>query len=243
LPYKFYVIPDDCGCGVIDTVKKEDKPIVPFNMERINIKITKLLKWKESMANYVLMTTCKSRIKKYPEEVQDAITSIARHVDKVFVVISIDEFGDEVPHLKNCVIIKMKQNLYTFKKFVALKAFEFDPEDNIFLVETGAIIDYVPFMLLKLGDGEVASLGNSGCIGAFTVFKCKAIKDDFFGYWNKTLIAAHIGDCYMTDCFKWKGYKTTYCNECVDQLRTVAHPLIPESANNPDNSVCPKIFS
>jgi hypothetical protein len=38
LPYKVYVIPDDCGCGVIDTVKKEDKPIVPFNMERITYK-------------------------------------------------------------------------------------------------------------------------------------------------------------------------------------------------------------
>jgi hypothetical protein len=54
------------------------------------------------MANYALMTTCKSRIKKYPEEVQDATTSIARQ-DKVFVFISTDEFG-EVPHLKDCVI-------------------------------------------------------------------------------------------------------------------------------------------
>ena len=64
-------------------------------------------------------------------------------------------------------------------------------------------------MLFKLGDGEVASLGNCGCIAAFTVFKCKTIKDDFFGHWNKTLIATHIDDCYMTDCFKWKRYKTT----------------------------------
>ena len=38
LPYKVYVIPDDCGYGVIDTVKKEDKPIVPFNMESITYK-------------------------------------------------------------------------------------------------------------------------------------------------------------------------------------------------------------
>jgi hypothetical protein len=84
-------------------------------------------------------------------------------------------------------------------------------------------------MLFKLGDGEVASLGNGGCIGVYTVFKCKGIKDDFFDYWNKTLIATHIDDCYMTNYFKWKGYKTTYCNECVDQLvRTVADPLIPE---------------
>lgn len=198
------------------------------------------------MASYALMTTCKQRIKKYPEEVQDAITSIARHVDKVFVVISTDEFGDETPRLKDCVIVKMKENLYTFKKFVALKALEFDPEDNIFLVDDDwrYHYDYVPFMLHKLGDGEVASLGNGGCIGAFTVFKRKAIKDDFFGYWNKTLIATRIDDCYMTNYFKWKGYKRTYCNECVDQLvRTVADPLIPVSANNPNNEVYPKTFA
>ena len=93
------------------------------------------------MANYPLITICKSRIKKYPEEVQDAIISIAHDVDKVFVVISTEEFGNEVPHLKYCIIIKMKQNLYKFEKFVALKAFEFTQKitSSLYMMN-GAII-------------------------------------------------------------------------------------------------------
>ena len=200
------------------------------------------------MANVALMTTCKARTDKYLNEVQEAINSIAKQVDKVYLVLSADEYGDDFPKLSNCDYLIIKKNLYSFKKYIPLYALPqvFDLNDNIFTVDDDWRYhdNYAEYMLRMMGNADVASLGNGGCIGAFCVFKAKCLQPEFFTKMSKELIDSHIDDVYLTNYFKYKGWKTKYCKECVDDLvRTVADPLIPESANNPNNNVYPRTFA
>lgn len=197
--------------------------------------------------NYAFMTTCKARTDKYLKEVQEAIDSIAPQVDKVYLVLSVDEYGDNLPKLSNCTYLLMKKNLYSFKKYIPLYALPqvFDLNDNIFTVDDDWRYhqDYVQYMLNMMGDKDAASLGDGGCIGAFCVFKAKCLQPEFFTKMSQELIDGHIDDIYLTNYFRYKGWKTKYHKGCVDDLvRTVADPLIPESANNPNNSVYPQTF-
>ena len=195
--------------------------------------------------NIALMTTCKQRTDNNLNEVQEAINSIAKQVDKVYVVVSTDEYGENLPKLDNCEVYKVKPNLYAFKKFMPLITENFKPDDDIYLVDDDwrYHYNYAEYMKRFRANADIASLGNGGCIGAFTLFKARCIKEDFFGYWSNALIATRIDDCFMTNYFRWKRYKAQYYDRCVDELvRSVADPLIPESANNPNNTVYPRTF-
>ena len=202
------------------------------------------------MANIALMTTCKQRLENYNNEVMEAIESIASQVDKVYLVLSREEFNDKIPKLNlpmNVIVQICVKNIYSFKKFMPLltRRSDFNDNDNIFLVDDDWRYhpDYVKYMLDFMGNAEVASLGCGGCIGAFTVFKDKCIDEEFFKYWTHELIDTRIDDIYMTNYFKFKNRKAHYYDKCVDELvRTVSDPLIPISANNPNNEVYPKTF-
>ena len=202
--------------------------------------------------NIALMTTCKPRLDNYKKEVMESILAIAPQVDRLFIVLSLQEFENKIPKLDlpdNVTIVTCLLNTYSFKKFYPLvdKAkFNISSEDNVFLVDDDWRYhsDYVKYMLDYRGDKDVAALGNGGCIGAFTLLKAKCIQPDFFKYWCKELIETRIDDIYLTNYINWKGYTTKYYDKCVDELvRTVADPLIPESANNPGNSIYPKTFA
>ena len=202
--------------------------------------------------NIALMTTCKPRLDKYKKEVMESILAIAPQVDRLYIVLSLQEFENKIPKLDlpdNVIIVTCLLNTYSFKKFYPLaeKAkFNISEDDNVFLVDDDWRYhpDYVKYMLDYRGDKDVAALGNGGCIGAFTLFKAKCIQPDFFKYWTKELIETRIDDIYLTNYLKWKGFTAKYYDKCVDELvRTAADPLIPESANNPGNSIYPKTFA
>lgn len=201
--------------------------------------------------NIALMTTCKPRLDKYKKEVMESILAIAPQVDRLYIVLSLQEFENKIPKLDlpdNAIIVTCLLNTYSFKKFYPLveKAkFNISEDDNVFLVDDDWRYhpDYVKYMIDYRGDKDIGALGNGGCIGAFTLFKAKCIQPDFFKYWTKELIETRIDDIYLTNYLKWKGFTAKYYDKCVDELvRTVADPLIPESANNPGNSIYPKTF-
>ena len=194
---------------------------------------------------YALMTTCKQRVANYKNEIQEAIDSLACQVDKVFLTLSTDEF-DEIPKFNNCTVVLMKENLYSFKKYIPLQVLEFDPEDIIVLADDDWKMnpDYVDRMIERMGDNDVASLGCGGVIGCFCIMKAKCIEKDFFRYWNKSLIDSRIDDVFLGNYLKHKGHKGSFAGPNTDTLvREHAKPLIPVSANNPDNTVYPRTFT
>lgn len=190
------------------------------------------------------MTTCKERVDKYFDKVQEAIDSMAKQVDRVYLTISEEEFGTQLPAFKNCLMFRMVKNLRSFKKYMPLNRF-YHGDDIIFICDDDWRYhdNYVEHMMKLLGDNDLASLGNGGAIGAFTVMKGSAMEPDFFDLMTDEVIDTRIDDVYLTKYMRWKNRKCVFCNQCVDKLvRTMADPLISESANNPNNEIYPKTF-
>lgn len=190
------------------------------------------------------MTTCKERVDKYFDKVQEAIDSIAKQVDRVYLTISEQEFGTQIPEFKNCLIFRMVKNLRSFKKYMPLKRF-YHGDDIIFFCDDDWRYhdNYAEHMLKMLGDNDIASLGSGGAIGGFTVMRGSAMEPDFFYLMSDEIIETRIDDVYLTKYMRWKNRKCVFCNQCTDRLvRTLADPLIPESANNPNNEIYPKTF-
>jgi hypothetical protein len=190
------------------------------------------------------MTTCKDRVDKYFDKVQEAIDSIAKQVDRVYLTISEQEFGTQLPAFRNCLMFRMVKDLRSFKKYMPLKRFYHGDDIIFFCDDDWKYHDgYADYMLKILGDKDIASLGNGGAIGAFTVMKGSAMEPDFFDLMTDEVIETRIDDIYLTKYMRWKKRKCVFCNQCVDDLvRTIADPLIPESVNNPNNEIYPKTF-
>lgn len=190
------------------------------------------------------MTTCKDRVDKYFDKVQEAIDSIAKQVDRVYLTISEEEFGTQLPAFKNCLMFRMVKNLRSFKKYMPLKRF-YHGDDIIYICDDDWKYhdNYADYMLSMLGNNDIASLGYGGAIGGFTVMKGRAIDLDFFKKMSDEIIETRIDDVYLTKYMRWKNRKCVFCDRCTDNIvRTLADPLISESANNPNNSIYPRTF-
>lgn len=190
------------------------------------------------------LTTCKDRVDKYFDKVQEAIDSIAKQVDRVYVTISDEEFGDQLPNFNNCLMFRTDKNIRSFKKYLPLKSF-YHGNDIVFICDDDWRYhdNYADYMINMLGDKDLASLGFGGAIGGFTVMKGSAIELDFFRKMSDEIIETRIDDVYLTKYMKWKGRKCAFCDRCTDDIvRKLADPLIAESANNPENSIYPRTF-